>query len=108
VQDFDAVLNKFAEKVCVCGGGGGGQCRTRSNACQARVALLTHLAQPHVCKQFEKSENKPVVIGYVAAAAAAILIAEWFIHLPVLNAVRAVGPHIPLSKLLPVLGLSTR
>jgi hypothetical protein len=35
--------------------------------------------------QFEKTENKPVVIGYIAAAAFAFFTAEWLIHLPVLD-----------------------
>jgi hypothetical protein len=37
--------------------------------------------------QFEKTENKPVVIGYVAAAIFAFFTAEWLIHLPGLNIV---------------------
>jgi hypothetical protein len=37
--------------------------------------------------QFEKAENKPVVIGYVAAAAFAFFTAEWLIHLPALDVV---------------------
>jgi hypothetical protein len=49
--------------------------------------------------QFEKTENKPVVIGYVAAAAFAFITAEWLIHLPVLDFVsnpehQAVVVHI--------------
>jgi hypothetical protein len=37
--------------------------------------------------QFEKTENKPVVIGYVAAALFAFFTAEWLIHLPALDVV---------------------
>lgn len=37
--------------------------------------------------QFEKTDNKPVVIGYVAAAAFAFFTAEWLIHLPALDIV---------------------
>lgn len=47
-EDFDAVLNKYAEK-------------------------------------WEKADNKPVLIGYAAAAAAALWIGEWFAHLPALD-----------------------
>lgn len=38
-------------------------------------------------KQFEKTENKPVVIGYAAAAIFAFFTAEWLIHLPALDIV---------------------
>jgi hypothetical protein len=41
--------------------------------------------------QFEKAENKPVVIGWVSAAAAAFIIAEWLIHLPALDVVSRYG-----------------
>lgn len=37
--------------------------------------------------QFEASENKPVVIGYIVGAVAAFIFAEWFIHLPLFNIV---------------------
>lgn len=40
-----------------------------------------------VLLQFEKAENKPIVIGYIAAAAFALITAEWLIHLPALNVV---------------------
>ena len=40
-----------------------------------------------VLLQFEKAENKPVVIGYVAAAIFAFFTAEWLIHLPALDVV---------------------
>lgn len=39
--------------------------------------------------QWEKSENKPIVVGYVAAALFAFYISEWLIHLPGLNYVSA-------------------
>lgn len=35
--------------------------------------------------QFEKSENKPAIIGYSAAALGAFFTAEWLIHLPLLD-----------------------
>jgi hypothetical protein len=35
--------------------------------------------------QFEKSNNKPVVVGYSIAALAAFFTAEWLIHLPGLD-----------------------
>ncbi|KAI3436689.1 hypothetical protein D9Q98_006104 [Chlorella vulgaris] len=38
-----------------------------------------------VAEKFEKADNKPVVIGYLAAAIGAIVAAEWFIHLPLFN-----------------------
>lgn len=43
---------------------------------------------PIVLMQFEKTENKPIVIAYIAAAAFALITAEWLIHLPALNVVR--------------------
>jgi hypothetical protein len=30
-------------------------------------------------------ENKPVVVGWLVGAVSAIVIAEWLIHLPLLN-----------------------
>lgn len=41
----------------------------------------------HVLPQFEKAENKPVVIGWAAAAVFAFFTAEWLIHLPALDVV---------------------
>lgn len=38
-----------------------------------------------VADKFEKVDNKPVVIGYLVAAFFAIVVAEWFIHLPLFN-----------------------
>mmetsp|Transcript_9978 Transcript_9978/g.21308 ORF Transcript_9978/g.21308 Transcript_9978/m.21308 type:complete len:143 (-) Transcript_9978:1119-1547(-) len=43
-------------------------------------ALLNSIAE-----KFEKTENKPVVIGYVAAGVSAFVFAEWLIHLPALD-----------------------
>eukprot|EP00877_Chromochloris_zofingiensis_P008242 jgi/Chrzof1/3671/Cz13g04150.t1 len=43
-------------------------------------AFLNKLAN-----KWEKSENKPIVVGYVAAALFAFYISEWLIHLPGLN-----------------------
>lgn len=40
-----------------------------------------------VLTQFEKVENKPVVVGYIAGAVAALIVAEWLIHLPALDIV---------------------
>ena len=37
--------------------------------------------------QFEKVENKPVVVGYIAAAVSALIVAEWLVHLPALDIV---------------------
>ena len=47
--------------------------------------------------QFEKVENKPVVVGYIAGAAAAIIIAEWLIHLPALDIV-SLSAHPTLTE----------
>ncbi|KAL4443003.1 hypothetical protein ABPG77_008494 [Micractinium sp. CCAP 211/92] len=38
-----------------------------------------------VADKFEKVDNKPVVIGWVAAAFFAIVVAEWLIHVPLFN-----------------------
>ena len=40
-----------------------------------------------ICLQFEKTEKKPAVIGWTAAAVGAFFLAEWLIHLPLLNVV---------------------
>lgn len=48
--------------------------------------LLMNIAND-VSAKYEKAENKTAVIGYTAAAAAAILTAEWLIHLPLFNVV---------------------
>ncbi len=37
--------------------------------------------------QFEKTEKKPAVIGWTAAAVGAFFVTEWLIHLPLLNVV---------------------
>lgn len=67
-EDFDAYLNKMAEK-------------------------------------FEKTENKPVVIGYVAAAAFAFITAEWLIHLPVLDFLLGFPVQLVGLLALPYLGV---
>eukprot|EP00884_Botryococcus_braunii_P004439 jgi/Botrbrau1/13997/Bobra.150_1s0008.1 len=38
-----------------------------------------------LAEKFEKSNNKPVVVGYTVAAVAAFFTAEWLIHLPGLD-----------------------
>ena len=38
--------------------------------------------------QFEKTDKKPAVIGWTAAAVGAFFLAEWLIHLPLLDFVR--------------------
>ncbi|KAL4457737.1 hypothetical protein ABPG75_012602 [Micractinium tetrahymenae] len=38
-----------------------------------------------VADKFEKVDNKPVVIGWLAGAFFAIVVAEWLIHVPLLN-----------------------
>lgn len=43
-------------------------------------ALLNRVAE-----KFEKSSNKPAVLGYSAGAVAAFFVAEWLIHLPGLD-----------------------
>lgn len=45
-------------------------------------ALLIKFAE-----KFERAENKPAVVGYISAAVAAFIIAEWLIHLPGLKIV---------------------
>lgn len=42
--------------------------------------------------QFEKVENKPVVIGYLSAAVVSVFFAEWLIHLPLLDVVSGPAP----------------
>lgn len=36
-------------------------------------------------EKFEKAENKPVVVGWIAGALSAFIVTEWLIHLPVLD-----------------------
>ncbi|CAL5225357.1 g8160 [Coccomyxa viridis] len=43
-------------------------------------SILTSLAD-----KFEKTEKKPAVIGWTAAAVGAFFLTEWLIHLPLLN-----------------------
>lgn len=54
------------------------------------VFYSKHCWNCHVV-QFEKLENKPIVIGYGIAAVFALLATEWLIHLPGLNVVSAVA-----------------
>ena len=56
-------------------------------------------------RRFEASSNKPVVVGWIAAAGAGIITAEWLMHLPLLNAL--VGFPVQLVGLLitPYLGV---
>ncbi|WIA11371.1 hypothetical protein OEZ85_011492 [Tetradesmus obliquus] len=56
--------------------------------------------------KFEKTENKPVVIGWVAAAVSAFFIAEWLIHLPALDVV--LGFPVQLVGLLTLPYLAVR
>ena len=53
--------------------------------CGAHLTKAPSLSQP----QFEKSENKVAIVGYSAGALGAFVFAEWLIHLPGLNFVRA-------------------
>ncbi len=39
-----------------------------------------------VSNRFEAAENKAAIVGWTAGAAFAIITAEWFIHLPLLDA----------------------
>eukprot|EP00775_Hariotina_reticulata_P005588 gene5588-5826_t len=55
--------------------------------------------------KFEKTENKPVVIGYVAAAIGAIFAAEWLIHLPGLNILLGFPVQLLGLLALPYLGV---
>ena len=50
-----------------------------------------------LCMQFEKTDKKPAVIGWTAAAVGAFFLAEWLIHLPLLDFVRPLLPQILLS-----------
>ena len=36
-------------------------------------------------EKFEKTENKPVVVGWVAGSFSAFIVTEWLIHLPALD-----------------------
>lgn len=67
-EDFDAYLNKMAEK-------------------------------------FEKTENKPIVIAYIAAAAFALITAEWLIHLPALNVLLGFPVQLLGLLVMPYLGV---
>ena len=50
-----------------------------------------------LCMQFEKTDKKPAVIGWTAAAVGAFFLAEWFIHLPLLDFVRPLLPRMLLT-----------
>jgi hypothetical protein len=39
----------------------------------------------HLLLQWEKADNKPVIVAYFAAAFGALFTAEWLIHLPALD-----------------------
>ena len=47
--------------------------------------------------QFEKTDKKPAVIGWTAAAVGAFFLAEWLIHLPLLDFVRPLLPQMLLT-----------
>eukprot|EP00878_Enallax_costatus_P019348 GHUV01020411.1.p1 GENE.GHUV01020411.1~~GHUV01020411.1.p1 ORF type:complete len:151 (+),score=32.72 GHUV01020411.1:69-521(+) len=64
-------------------------------------ALLNKMAD-----KFEKTENKPIVIAYVAAAVFAFFAAEWLIHLPALDIL--LGFPVQLVGLLALPYLSVR
>jgi hypothetical protein len=55
--------------------------------------------------QFEKSNNKPVVVGYVIAALAAFFTAEWLVHLPGLDILLGFPIQLVGVLLLPYLGV---
>ena len=50
-----------------------------------------------LCVQFEKTDKKPAVIGWTAAAVGAFFLAEWLIHLPLLDFVRPLLPQALLT-----------
>ncbi|GAB4820684.1 hypothetical protein N2152v2_007730 [Parachlorella kessleri] len=55
--------------------------------------------------KFEQAENKPAIIGWGVAAAAAILTAEWLIHLPVFNVLLGFPIQLVGLLALPYLGI---
>lgn len=55
--------------------------------------------------KFEKSENKTAIVGYGAAAATAILTAEWLIHLPLLDFLLGFPIQLLGLLMLPYLGI---
>lgn len=55
--------------------------------------------------QFEKSNNKPVVVGYTVAAVAAFFTAEWLIHLPGLDILLGFPVQLVGVLILPYLGV---
>lgn len=54
---------------------------------------MAHMSAPGCFLQFEKVENKPVVIAYIIAAFAAFFTTEWLIHLPALDIVSVAVWH---------------
>ena len=52
--------------------------------------------------QFEKTEKKPAVIGWTAAAVGAFFVTEWLIHLPLLNVVSHLTMSLPIAACLRV------
>lgn len=58
-----------------------------------------------VADKWEKADNKPVVVGYIAAGVAALWFSEWLIHLPGLNILLGFPIQLVGLLALPVLGL---
>lgn len=56
-------------------------------------SCMAHMSALGCFPQFEKVENKPVVIAYIIAAFAAFFTTEWLIHLPALDIVSAALWH---------------
>ena len=52
--------------------------------------------------QFEKTEKKPAVIGWTAAAVGAFFVTEWLIHLPLVNVVSHLTMCLPIAACLRV------
>lgn len=86
--DFDAVLNGLAEKV---GGARASEWRRLPVRCFHASRPTFPSCPVCFCPQFEKSQNKPAIIGYSAAAVFVFFTAEWLIHLPALDVVSAEG-----------------
>lgn len=55
--------------------------------------------------KFEKSENKTAIVGYTAAAAGALIFAEWLIHKPILDFLLGFPIQLLGLAVLPVLGV---
>lgn len=58
-----------------------------------------------LAEKFEKSNNKPVVVGYTVAAVAAFFTAEWLIHLPGLDILLGFPVQLIGVLVLPYLGV---